>query len=81
MPGFFYLYNILLYVKKAKKKRKRKKKKRLKSNGSIEGRSSSELESRVGFLGKVKNGVGCVNVGEDREGLGMVGDKGRIGLK
>ncbi len=31
-------------------------KKRLKRNGSIEGRSSSELESSVGFLGKVKNG-------------------------
>ncbi len=35
----------------------------------------------VGFLGKVKNGVGCANVGEDREGLGMVGNKGGIGLK
>jgi hypothetical protein len=53
----------------------------LKRNSSIEGRSSSELESGVGFLGKVKNGVGCANVGEDREGLGMVGNKGGIGLK
>ncbi len=57
------------------------KKKKLKWNSSIEGRSSRKLESCVGFLGKIKNGVGCANVGEDREGLGMVGDKGGTGLK
>jgi hypothetical protein len=56
-------------------------KKGLKTNGSIEGRSSSELERCVGFLGKVKNGVGCANMGEDRECLGMVSAKGGIGLK
>ncbi len=56
-------------------------KKNLKRNGSIEGRSSSELESCVGFLGKVKNGVGCANVGENGEGLRIVGAKGGIGLK
>ena len=55
--------------------------KNLKRNGSIGGRSSSELESGVGFHGKIKNEVGCANLGEDREGLGMVGDKGGIGLK
>ncbi len=66
--------------KESQEKRKEKiTKKRLKRNGSIEGRSSSELESSVGFLGKAKNGVGCANVGEDREGLCMVGNKG--GLK
>ncbi len=32
-------------------------KKRLKRNSSIEGRSSSKLESCVGFLGKIENGV------------------------
>ncbi len=53
----------------------------LKRNGGIEGRSSSELESSVDFLGKVKNGVGCANVGEDRESLCMVSNKGGIGLK
>ncbi len=46
-----------------------------------DGRSSNELESCVGFLGKVNNEVGCVNVREDREGLRMVCDKGGIGLK
>ncbi len=56
-------------------------KKKLKRNGSIEGRYSSELESWVGFLGKIKNGVGCANEGDDREALDMVGDKGGIGLK
>jgi hypothetical protein len=50
-------------------------------NGSIEGRSSSELKSCVGLLGKVKNGVGCANVVEDRESLGMVADKGGIRLE
>ncbi len=58
-----------------KNKTKKIGKKKLKRNGSIEGRSSSELESCVGFLGKVKNGVGCANMGEDREDLRMVGDK------
>jgi len=56
-------------------------KKKLKRNGSIGGSSSSELENSVGFLGKIKNGVGCADVSEDREGLGMVGNKGGIGLK
>ncbi len=56
-------------------------KKKLKRNGSIGGSSSSELEDSVGFLGKIKNGVGCADVSEDREGLGMVGNKGGIGLK
>ena len=50
-------------------------KKKLKRNGSIGGSSSSELEDSVGFLGKIKNGVGCADVSEDREGLGMVGNK------
>ena len=55
--------------------------KNLKRSGSIGGHSSSELESSVGFLGKIKNGVGCANVSEEREGLGTVSDKGGIGLK
>ncbi len=68
--------------KESQEKRKEKiTKKRLKRNGSIGGRSTSELESSVGFLGKIKNGVGCANVSEDREGLGTVSDKGGIGLK
>jgi hypothetical protein len=32
------------------------------------------------LVGKVKNGVGCAHVGENREGLGMVGNKGGIRL-
>jgi hypothetical protein len=47
--------------------------KRLKRDGSIERRSSGELESCVGFLDEVKK-CGCANVGEDREGLGTIGD-------
>ncbi len=50
-------------------------------NDIVEGRPSSELESCVGFLGKVKNGVGCANVGEDREGLRIVSNKEGIGLE
>jgi hypothetical protein len=53
----------------------------LEGNGRIEGRSSCEQEGCVGFLGKVKDGVGCTNVGQNREGLGMVGDKGGVGLE
>ncbi len=56
-------------------------KKKLKRNDSIERRYSNELKSCAGFLGKVKNGVGCASVCEDREGLDMVSDKGGIGLK
>ena len=68
--------------KGSQEKRKEKiMKKKLKRNGSIGGSSSSELENSVGFLGKIKNGVGCADVSEDREGLGMVGNKGGIGLK
>jgi hypothetical protein len=58
--------------KNNEQKKQRRKKKR---NGSMEGRSSSELESFVGLFGKVKDGVGCANVGQDRERMGMVGDK------
>ena len=80
--------NVSIKGKRKKKERgsqeKRKEKimkKKLKRNGSIGGSSSSELENSVGFLGKIKNGVGCADVSEDREGLGMVGNKGGIGLK
>jgi hypothetical protein len=79
--------NVIMKRKKEKDKESHEKQKekiaekRLKRYGSIEGRSSSELESCVGFLGKVKHEVGCANVGENREGLGMVCDKGGMGLK
>ncbi len=63
------------------KQKQKMEEKNLKRNDSIGGCSSSELESSVGFLGKIKNGVGCANVGEDREGLGLVGDKEGIRLK
>ena len=56
-------------------------KKKLKRNGSIGGSFSSKLENSAGFLGKIKNGVGCNKRSEDKEGLGMVGNKGGIGLK
>jgi hypothetical protein len=77
--------NVSIKEKRERKSRKKKKKNKkyqenLKRNGSIEGRSSSELESWVGFLGKVKNVVCCANVSEDREGLGMVSNKRGIGL-
>ncbi len=48
---------------------------------STKDRSSSELESCVGLLGKVKNGVDFDNLGQDRERLGSVGDKGGVGLE
>ena len=60
---------------KIKKETKRKEKKshgkpiaerKLERNGGIKGSSSGELESCVGLLGEVKDGVGGTNVSQHR---------------
>ncbi len=55
-----------------KKREIAKQKTKLRRNGSLEGRSRSELESSLGFLGRVKNGVSCANVVNNRGRLCMV---------